>query len=729
MSKRKEGQLVGSDDYIESLQAVAADPYDNSSWSTVIDELEAGRGGNGDYEELMGKFLASFPCAGKEWIRLVEYMENKGKDVEKAEATLSKVVKRLRSVDVWRKYIDLVRRASVNKHGESGVEAQGHVRVAVEEAYEKAADNVGMSVNSGALWKDYIEFVKAWPDASGMDPGKKLAAARKVYQRSLIVPMDALDYMYTGYEQFERAEGEHSAREYLPEWEKKYLSSKALLNDRKTITNRVSMTRLATPPTKSLVEMSQLSAWNKWIRYERGNPSNLDANELLSMMKMIYEMCLCCFRHHAEVWLSYANYLSSNDDGSMEEAKGVLREAVDTIPSVTILRFALAEMEELSGSVEGARSVLMAAYEQHPSGLSFGIFQRFVRRHDGFIAARKLFSDTQHLRQEKRVGFDIYMVNAQLELEGNCDPVVASKVLSLCRAAYPAESVSVAFVRLMVRTLVRQNDLRQIQWELNVALARAGGDDPGVFALGDTALPNVGAAEDEEGKRSESRRLSLQDQLDLWNDYLSIETTLGLSSLQRLNELREHRDLALKAVHEMRMKQALGQDGVGAGTTNIAGEKRAEFKGLYEMVPLLGERYTSVVHALPQADLELQKRCNGRGRQVRGKGDSFGMGGSDDLPLPPALQSFLSRLPPHTGQEPDIDQFLRRFKNLVLPPRPIAETETDNDLLLVGSKRGAPGDWLNAGGADEGDGIDYEEDDLHTSRDDVFRQRQRARLQ
>ena len=66
---------------------------------------------------------------------------------------------------------------------------------------------------------------------------------------------------------------------------------------------------------------------------------------------------------------------------------------------------------------------------------------------------------------------------------------------------------------------------------------------------------------------------------------------------------------------------------------------------------------------------------------------AVGMGGSDDLPLPPALQSFLNRLPPHTGQEPDIDQYLRRFKNLVLPPRPIAETEGDGDMLLVGVER------------------------------------------
>ena len=119
----------------------------------------------------------------------------------------------------------------------------------------------------------------------------------------------------------------------------------------------------------------------------------------------------------------------------------------------------------------------------------------------------------------------------------------------------------------------------------------------------------------------------------------------------------------------------------------------------------------------------------GAGGDGTSGGDGGGMGGSDDLPLPPALQSFLNRLPPHTGQEPDIDQYLRRFKNLVLPPRPIAETEGDGDMLLVGGKRGAPGDWLNSGGVDEGDGIDYEENDHHTSRDDVFRQRQRARLQ
>ena len=177
------------------------------------------------------------------------------------------------------------------------------------------------------------------------------------------------------------------------------------------------------------------------------------------------------FRHHAEVWLSYSDFIVKNKDYS--SARKILADSIEVIPGVSILRFALAEIQELEGHVDSARHTLEQAYEQIPSGLTFAAFQRFIRRHDGFIAARKLFSRTLHLRQEKRVGFEIYMAHAQLELEGNGEAQVAAKVLSLCKAAYPTESASVAFIRLLVRALLRLNDLKQIQWEFNSLLARA----------------------------------------------------------------------------------------------------------------------------------------------------------------------------------------------------------------------------------------------------------------
>jgi hypothetical protein len=765
----EKAQSYSSDDYVESLQAVTSDPFDSSSWKILLDEIEAGRGATGDFTESMSKFLSYFPRAGREWIRFAEYYEVKAKDLARAEEVLRGPAAKLRSVAVWIKYIDIVKKLATEQHGSSdgssiSTEAQGAIRNAVGAAYEKAADNVGLAIDSGTLWRGYIEFVDSWPDASGMDPGKKLAAARNVYHSSLIVPMDELDHMYEKYEHLEKSEGDHNAREVLPEWEKRYLSSKALLNDRKAITNRISFNRLATPPTKSLVEASQINAWNKWIRYEFSNPSNLDAGELVKMMQMVFEMCLCSFRHHAEVWLGYANFLKRDnasasdggDDGSSNHAKAcaVLGEAIETIPNTAMLRFALSELEEAEGNTDNARLTLKQAYEQQPSGLTFSVLQRFVRRHDGYTAARKLFSETQHLRQEKRVGFDIYMANAQLELEGNCAPEITVKVLALCRAAYPSDSASLAFNRLLVRALVRLNDLRQIQWEFNSLLARVteGKGKGGLFSLGDTALPSVATSAEELSKdatkttqsssssssSSSSLLLSLSDQLELWGDYLAVETTIGLSSIKRLNELRQCRDLARKALREHRLKESLS-NASGSNSSSNNGNNE-DFRGFFEYVPLLGERYASFVNSIPAADSELQKRCSAtRGRGVGANGNNAaGMGSSDDLPLPPTLQSFLNRLPTHAGPEPDIDQYIRRFKLLVLPPRPSADGGGDSDLLLVGgsNKRAAPAEWLGRGGGatggaagDEGgDGIDYEMEDTYTSRDDVFRQRQRARF-
>ena len=48
--------------------------------------------------------------------------------------------------------------------------------------YEQALDNVGMLLDSGSLWKSCVDFINNWPDASGMDPVKKIQTLRKYYQ-------------------------------------------------------------------------------------------------------------------------------------------------------------------------------------------------------------------------------------------------------------------------------------------------------------------------------------------------------------------------------------------------------------------------------------------------------------------------------------------------------------------------------------------------------------------
>jgi hypothetical protein len=100
------------------------------------------------------------------------------------------------------------------------------------------------------------------------------------------------------------------------------------------------------------------------------------------------------------------------------------------------------------------------------------------------------------------------------------------------------------------------------------------------------------------------------------------------------------------------------------------------------------------------------------------------------------------RLPPHAGPLPDVDGFIRQLRTCILPPRP-SSGPTEADIMSaatslpsmgpnVGMKRGIDGAALPAAAAPAGgkDDEDDEEDEdpAGGGRDDVFRQRSRARL-
>jgi hypothetical protein len=119
-------------------------------------------------------------------------------------------------------------------------------------------------------------------------------------------------------------------------------------------------------------------------------------------------------------------------------ARGIYLEAIDANPSVTMLRCALAELEEsagqycfllctivcvrcavvltinakktpycvvyasivhiATGALDAAKEVLRVTFEQNPSGATFSMFQRFIRRTLGIAAARRMFSETHSMR-------------------------------------------------------------------------------------------------------------------------------------------------------------------------------------------------------------------------------------------------------------------------------------------------------------------------------------------
>jgi hypothetical protein len=616
-----------------------------------------------------------------------------------------------------------------------------------------------MSPSSYPVWKTYLDFIRSWPETggAGFDPGRKLLALRKIYQRALSIPMDNLEAIWREYEQLEKSTGEVWADRVLPEYNDKYLHAAAVFKERYKYTSLILFDRMATPPTQSLQDLQQLDMWNKYVKFEMSNPDNLSDESLRMMMHLIYDQCLCCLLFYPEIWMSLAKFELGQKPSCVSDARVVLRESIEVIPESALLRVTLAELEEMHGGMKGldtAREVLKFAFESIPCPFTFAAFQRFVRRVDGITAARKLFSETLPLRAHKIFGYELFMVHAEMELDVNSCPEVALKVLNLAKISDPTYINDVDFLHMLVRVLMRLGDLEQIREVFETVL----GNVPQCSQTNDTKQKRKGknsaasSADASDSKVESSSTLSLKDQLQLWEYYLVAETTLGLSSVARLDELKQRRDKVRVAIDDVEKAKS----GV---TSRVLTEDWGS--GLFTVPRDICERYDYIA-PLPQ-DSALRNRSRGRAllmevsrqeterlaalkeaaysrghhkhhrdrdRDTQGDADGHLSG------VPALLREFLSRLPGHSGPAIDADAFIKHIKGIILPPRPSTE---ESDAFGYGHrKRPRPGDRVDqAGGAPEEEEAvasaaeEEEEDDILfdvSLRDDVFRRRQRERL-
>jgi hypothetical protein len=145
---------------------------------------------------------------------------------------------------------------------------------------------------------------------------------------------------------------------------------------------------------------------DEYCRFELTNPENLPTPQFVASVRMIFDQCLCCLMYHPEVWLSYSRFEAQQNAGIIE-ARTILRDSISIIPKASFLRIALAELEEQQGNFDAAREVLRSAFQSLPSGFTFSVLQRFIRRRDGMHAARKCFSETAQLRRDKKLGSEV----------------------------------------------------------------------------------------------------------------------------------------------------------------------------------------------------------------------------------------------------------------------------------------------------------------------------------
>ena len=148
----------------------------------------------------------------------------------------------------------------------------------------------------------------------------------------------------------------------------------------------------------------------------------MDPETQRKSMRCTYERALCCLRHHPEIWTAYAKYElgpavplmstgarvdkaapSRATPSTIEPsriAKSILKEGIECNKNSCLLRFALAELEEEMGCMDDVLVTLREAVSEIPCGLTFSVYERFVRRTQGITSARRCLSETIELRAD-----------------------------------------------------------------------------------------------------------------------------------------------------------------------------------------------------------------------------------------------------------------------------------------------------------------------------------------
>ena len=264
----------------------------------------------------------------------------------------------------------------------------------------------------------------------------------------------------------------------------------------------------------------------------------------------------------------------------------------------------------------------------------------------------------------------------------------------------------------------------------------------------------------------------LKIQYYLWEELYYVENTIGLSDIKRMKWI-----LAQKASAQSEYENYLLASSKKSLTSNDLTEKYRGV-GIFEYPYELCSRYELLFGNNDlfgtRADNYFRQRCNGKllleelirldlDKQFLMQSSSNGFHSSfsikkkngnemmsETMGIPVPIRELLVHIPTYTGPLPDIETCIKNLRSMVLPPRPV-----DSELSHVSSSNGDVGtisilsggnkrpreeaigrDWMKAmNGLEEADDEEATDKILPKTNlestirsDDVFRQRQRARL-
>ncbi|TFK28593.1 mRNA 3'-end-processing protein RNA14 [Coprinopsis marcescibilis] len=448
-------------------------PQNTEGWRRLV-ELANNSGEIATVQQAYDELLKHYPNTSSAQIAYINHYLSKEENYGEAEQLFIKFLRTSPSVDLWKFYLSYVRRRN------SGANTRDIVR----KSYEFALNHVGQDKDSGEIWNDYIQFIKAGETSSTWEEQQKMDALRKVYHRAVQIPLDNVERLWSELETFETGLNKITAKKFMSDLSPAHTQARTTLRQ---LTNHLnglypssSDMYLPSLPKFDATERSLVGKWKAYLKWEESNPLEIeekDKQSLITRIQGVYRKAVIRMRFYSEIW--FMAYTWSNSVGKNDEALAILKAGLEANPSSFLLTFAYAEAMELkkdyaeahsaydklltvlvkdlealeaaSANANGANESQATEQSSQLTNLSFNsqssdgkpvkttelqekraeyglvytMYMRFARRAEGLAALRKVFGKA---RRDRWAPWEVYEASALMEYHCFDDKNVASRI-------------------------------------------------------------------------------------------------------------------------------------------------------------------------------------------------------------------------------------------------------------------------------------------------------------
>jgi cleavage stimulation factor subunit 3 len=333
-------------------------PHDSEGWNRLV-ELAESSGEIDEIKETYEALLETYPNTSSAQIAYLNHFLGPGA-FPFAEAIFKRILRSSPSVDLWKFYLTYVRRVNTGPS----------TREAVRKSYEFAVSHVGQDKDSGDIWMDYIQFLRAGETTTTWEEQQKMDALRKVYHRAVQIPIENIERLWSELEAFESNLNKITAKKFMADLSPSYMQARTVLRQLQRHVaplfpappspSTASRPAISLPPIPKFnaPEKALVGAWKNYLKWEESNPLELEEKDrptLIQRIQGVYRKAVIWMRFYGEIW--YMSYVWHNSVGKHEDALNILKDGIKANPASFVLNFAYAEELEMKKDKDGVFAI------------------------------------------------------------------------------------------------------------------------------------------------------------------------------------------------------------------------------------------------------------------------------------------------------------------------------------------------------------------------------------